>query len=90
MAAAVALLELSDEMACVQNALAVSEKSGFAPNFLLKKGLPGAALCMLQRFCEAHDRLLPFDASASSPSPVVVDHHLRSSCICTADALGTF
>ena len=78
-------------MACVQNALAVSEKSGFAPNFLLKKGLPGAALCMLQRCSEAHDRLLPFNAStSSSSSPPVVDHHLRSSCICTADALGTF
>jgi hypothetical protein len=32
--------------------------------------------------------LLPFNALPSSSAPPSVDHHLRSACICTADAIG--
>ena len=88
LAAAVALLELSVELSCVQNAVSVCDKSGFAPNFLMKRGLSGAALCMLQRSAEVHNRLLPLVAMPSSSSPPLEDHHLHSASICAADALG--
>ncbi len=100
LAAAVALLQLNDELGCIQSALNVAERSGFPPNLLMKSGLPGAALCMLQRCADARDKLLPFHssaaASASAPPPsssspsssIPLDHHLPSACICSADALG--
>ena len=93
LAAAVALLQLCDEMGCVQGAVNVADRSGFAPNLLMKSGLAGAALCMLQRSAQACGKLLPFNAlsaacatSSSSLPPLV--HHLPSACICSADALG--
>lgn len=90
LASAIALLELCDEMACVQNAIGVAEKSGFAPNLYIKTGLPGAALCMVQRCAEARGMMLPFDKLPSiSSSTSLLDHHLPSALICTAEAIGT-
>jgi hypothetical protein len=101
LAAAVALLELCDELGCVQSAMNVAERSGFPPNLLMKSGLPGAALCMLQRCAEARDKLLPFHSSSSSSAAASssasasvssslphLEQHLPSACICSADALG--
>jgi hypothetical protein len=94
LAAAVALLELCDEMGCVQGAINVAERSGFAPNLLMKSGLAGAALCMLQRCAQARGKLLPFSASSAPSSAAAsslphLEHQLHSACICSADALGT-
>ena len=90
LASAIALLELCDEMACVQTAIGVAEKSGFAPNLYIKTGLPGAALCMVQRCAEARGMMLPFDRLPSiSSSTSLLDHHLPSALICTAEAIGT-